>query len=199
MSLNKQKVIDYITQKLESEKPYYNNAIFEDVKIDVYFQSFGSCGVHLEGKYGEKTREGLYRYSEIDKVVFQFVSNSYYRYLEIYHDNHEKNPFKKGLDFLGELYKYKTFSNCDYWEIKSKENPDLLIVFLGSYEFLIVNHYFGLVAYGVRSFDYDTETAKYTIREIGEHIARSRLAKACQKYEKERLKINKVKVDFVGE
>lgn len=200
MSLNKEKVINFINNKLEAEKCYYPKAIFEDLTIDVYFQSFGSCGVRLHSEnYGEQTGEGFYRYKDIEYVVFKFVSNAYYRYLENYYHDHQKNPFKKGLDFLGDLYEHKAKSNCDYYEIKSKDKPNLLIIFLGSYEFLIVNHYWGVVACGVRSFDYDTETAKYTIKEIGEHMARSRLANACQKYERERLNIKSVKVDFVGD
>lgn len=200
MSLNKEKVINFINNKLESEKPYYPKAIFEDLTIDVYFQSFGSCGVSLHSEqFGEQTGEGLYRYKDIERVVFKFVSNAYYRYLEKYYYDHQKNPLKKGFEFLGDLYEHKTKSNCDYYEIKSKDKPNLLIIFLGSYEFLIVNHYWGVVACGVRSFNYDTQTTEYKVKEQGEHIARSRLVKACQKYEYERLNIKSVKVDFVGD
>ena len=200
MSLNKKKVIDYINNKLEAERCYYPKAIFEDLTIDVYFQSFGSCGVRLHSEqFGEQTGEGFYRYKDIERVVFKFVSNAYYRYLEKYYHNHQQNPLKKGFDFLGDLYEHKTKSNCDYYEIKSKDKPNLLIIFFGSYEFIIVNHYWGVVACGVRSFNYDTQTTEYKVKEQGEHIARSRLAKACQKYEYERLNIKSVKVDFVGD
>lgn len=199
MSLNKSKVITYINECLESEKNYYPKAIFEGVKIDVFYQSFGSCGVKIEGQYSETTKEGLYRYKDIDIMVFKWCSNSYYKYLERYHAQHEKEPLKKGFNFLDDLYNHKAKYNCSYYELKSKEKPNIIIMFLGSNEFIISNNYFGVVAVGVRGFDYDTETANYTIKQKGDFVFRSRLAKLCQKYETERLQIKKVNINFIEE
>ena len=199
MSLNKSKVIAHINNYLESEKNYYPKAIFEDVKIDVFYQSFGSCGVKIEGQYGETTKEGLYRYKDIDILIFKWCNNSYYKYLERYHAQHEKEPLKKGFNFLEDLYNHKAKYNCSYYELKSKEKPNIIIMFLGSSEFIISNNYFGVVAVGVRSWNYDEQKATYKVQIKADKISRSRLAKLCQTYERKRLKTQTPQIDFIEE
>ena len=74
----------------------------------------------------------------------------------------------------------------------------MLIVFLGTSDFIIVNNYYGVVAFGVRSYNYDTETSTYKVKEQGEHIGRAKLSQLCRHYENKRLKNKKVVVEFLG-
>lgn len=197
MSLNKKKVLDFINNLIEENKPYYDSDIFEGLAIDVCYGSFGSCQIRIEGKYRTEDRTGLYRYKDIETIIYNFIHNSQDRYLQKYYYEHKKNPLGNGGEFLDNLYEHKAKYNCSYYEKKSNKG-DLLIIFLSCSDFFIVNNYWGVVAVGVRSFDFDNNTALYTIEEKGNHYTKSTLESIVRTYENKRLNIAKVKIDFKG-
>lgn len=198
MSLNKKKVENFINDIIKENKPYYDSDIFEGLQVDVCYGSFGSCQISLEGKYRTEDKTGIYRYKDIENVIYNFIHNSQDRYLQKYYYEHKKAPLGNGGEFLENLYNYKAKSNCSYYEKKSNKG-DLLIVFLGCSEFLIVNNYWGVVALGVRSFDFDTNKALYKVKEKGNHYTRGTLESIITAYENKKLRLYNLDVEFLGD
>ena len=95
---------------------------------------------------------------------------------------------------IEKLYSEQLTFNCSYYEMKSENKSDLLIVFLGCSEFLITNNYWGVVAIGRRAFDFDTNTAKYKYTMTRQQVEASRLEKLIKTYEAKRLKLYSVEV-----
>lgn len=93
---------------------------------------------------------------------------------------------------LKELYNKKLRYNCSYYELKSEIYSNLLIIFLGTSDFIIVNNFFGVVAIGKRGFNFDKEQALYTYQLIENSIHISRIEQLIKTYEAKRLKIKNV-------
>lgn len=93
---------------------------------------------------------------------------------------------------LKKLYNEKLKYNCSYYEAKSSSGSDLLLVFIGCHEFIITNNYWGCIAFGIRSFDFDKETAVYNYEMTNNHISVSSVENLIRKYEKKKLNISKV-------
>lgn len=92
-------------------------------------------------------------------------------------------------ELLQELYKNKLKYNASYYTLKERgTHAEYMIFFIGCGEFVITSHYWGCVALGVRSYDWDKETAIYTYQVTNENAARcSTLESLMTKYERERL------------
>ena len=99
---------------------------------------------------------------------------------------------------ISELYNKTLRYNCSYYEMKSEVYSNLLIVFLGTHEFIITNNYFGVVALGRRSFDFDKRKAIYKYELKVNSIELSRIEQIIRKYEQNRLKINNISIERVG-
>ena len=97
-------------------------------------------------------------------------------------------------ELLKELYEKKLKYNCSYYEMKRKYKNDLLIVFLGTSDFIITTNFFGVVAYGKRTFDFDNMKSIYTLTQTETSIYKSELLLIIKKYEKARLNINNVEI-----
>ena len=80
----------------------------------------------------------------------------------------------------------------------SQDKPDLLIIFIGTKEFLIVSNYWGVVALGSRSFDYDQQKALYTYERKANSVFHSRICSVIRQYEKKRLNIQAVEITNKG-
>lgn len=93
------------------------------------------------------------------------------------------------MEKLKELYKSKLKFNCSYYLIKSK-NSDLLVVFIGTDDFIISNHYYGCVAIGKRKFDFDDNKATYSYIQTCQSFYISSIEKALTSYERKRLQTN---------
>lgn len=85
---------------------------------------------------------------------------------------------------MKELYEKKLCYNCSFATMKHNNN-DLLIVYLGTSDFLIVSNYIGVVAVGSYRFDYDTNEAfiKYEIKH--DHYNISTIERLIYKYERQ--------------
>jgi len=193
--LNFNKVKNYIIDKLENEyKRYYPEVITSDLKVSVNSGSFGACLISIE-KQGESKHdfynlhfEYVANYSDIDKKISDFVIRNYERLAEQVYRQY-KNQSTTEM-----LYNSKLKYNCSYYEMKHKYRSDLLILFLGTSDFIITNNFFGVVAYGKRNFDFDNTKAIYTYKQIENSISKSDLVAIMKKYEKTRLKINNIEV-----
>ena len=80
----------------------------------------------------------------------------------------------------------------------SQGKPDLLIIFIGTKDFLIVSNYWGVVALGSRSFDYDQQKALYTYERKANSVLHSRICSVIKQYEKKRLNIEAVEITNKG-
>lgn len=98
------------------------------------------------------------------------------------------------MEQLQKLYNEKLKYNCTYATRETANGPDLAIIFLGTEDFIIISNYWGVVAMGQRSFNYDLMKATYNTIEKGGHIARSYIEKIIKKYETKRLKINNISI-----
>ena len=93
---------------------------------------------------------------------------------------------------LKNLFDEKIRFNCSYYEMKRNDKSDLLIIFLGTSEYLITTNYHGVVAYGTRKYDYDSNNAIYDYEIINNNIRKSDIEKLIKTYEAKRLKIKSV-------
>lgn len=99
------------------------------------------------------------------------------------------------MENIKELYNNKLKYNCSYYESKSESKSNYLIIFLGSRDFLITSNYWGVVAVGCRSYDYDKEQANYIYACTGgEHIPASRVEQIIKQYEYKRLNNKKINI-----
>lgn len=98
---------------------------------------------------------------------------------------------------LKDLFESKLKYNCSYYEMKSEIYSNLLIVFLGTSDFIIVTNFSGVVAMGRRSFDFDQNKALYKWQPITQNIHFSRVEKLIKTYEAQRLKIKRVDIERV--
>ena len=92
------------------------------------------------------------------------------------------------------LYDSKLKYNCSYYEMKRENKSDLLIVFLGTSDFIITNNYWGVIAYGKRDFDFDKNISIYTYLQVNNHICKSEIERLIKKYEIKRLNITNIKI-----
>ena len=97
------------------------------------------------------------------------------------------------------LYDETLKYNCSYYEMKSEIYSNLLIVFLGTNEFIITNNFLGVVALGRRSYDFDKQQAIYKWQPMSENIHFSRVEKLIRTYEAQRLKIHNISIERVKE
>ena len=58
-------------------------------------------------------------------------------------------------ELFKKLYDEKLQSNCSYKLMQRKNRSDLLLVYLGCYDFIIVSNYNGVVALGYRKYNFD--------------------------------------------
>ena len=98
---------------------------------------------------------------------------------------------------LKNLYESKLKYNCSYYEMKSQIYSDLMIVFLGTSDFIIVTNFAGVVAMGRRSFDFDKSQAVYKWQAMSETIHFSTVERLIKTYEAQRLKIKSVSIERV--
>ena len=81
------------------------------------------------------------------------------------------------------LYDEKLKYNCSFVTMKHN-NSDLLLIYLGCNDFLIVSNYIGVVAVGHYRFNYDNNEAFITFEIIKDHYNVSTLEKIIIKYER---------------
>lgn len=85
---------------------------------------------------------------------------------------------------IKKLYDEKLKYNCSFATMKHNNN-DLLIVYLGTSDFLIVSNYIGVVAVGSYRFNYDINEAFITYEVLKDHYNISTLERLMFKYERQ--------------
>ena len=91
-------------------------------------------------------------------------------------------------NLLKELYQNKLKYNASYYTIKERgTQSEYMIYFIGCNEFVITSNYYGCVALGVRSYDWDKEEANYIYQETKNEPRASTLERLMTEYERKRL------------
>lgn len=85
---------------------------------------------------------------------------------------------------IQELYEKKLRYNCSFATMKHN-NSDLLIVYLGTNDFLIVSNYAGVVVVGSYRFNFDINEAFITYEIVKDHYNISTLERLIIKYERQ--------------
>ena len=88
------------------------------------------------------------------------------------------------LDIYNEKLKY----NCSFTTMKHNGN-DLLIVYLGTNDFIIVSNYCGVVVLGKYRFDFDINKAFIDYQIVNNHYNISTIENLIRKYERQIMKL----------
>ena len=88
---------------------------------------------------------------------------------------------------IKELYENQLKYNCDFITM-THNNEDFVLVFLGTDDFVVTCHYWGVVGYGVRHYDHETNTAKYDVVLPCQSVSFSTVDRIIKRYERVRLK-----------
>lgn len=89
---------------------------------------------------------------------------------------------------IQELYEKKLQFNCSFATMKHN-NSDLLIVYLGTNDFIIVSNYIGVFAIGHYSFNFDINEAFITYEVVKDHYNISTIERLIIKYERQIMKL----------
>ena len=96
-------------------------------------------------------------------------------------------------DLFNELYNKKLIYNCCFKVLKRTDKSDLLLIYLGTSEFIIVNNYCGVVAYGTRKYNFDTNELFISYENKKDSFVNcSTIEKILTKHEREDMKIKSV-------
>lgn len=93
-------------------------------------------------------------------------------------------------ELIKKLYDEKLKYNCYCENITTKSNGVLYLVYLGTKDFIIINNYYGCVATGERSFNYEKPQLNITYTLLNNNILKSNISKLLKKHESN-LKTNK--------
>ena len=93
-------------------------------------------------------------------------------------------------ELIKKLYDEKLKYNCYCESITTKSNGVLYLVYLGTKDFIIINNYYGCVATGERSFNYEKPQLNITYTLLNNSILKSNISKLLKKHESN-LKTNK--------
>ena len=89
------------------------------------------------------------------------------------------------MEFLRYLYDEKCKYNCSFATMKTNRgSSEFAVVFLGCDHFLVINNYWGCVAYGRRSFKFGEGSVTYRCEIKCQSINRSTVEKILTKYER---------------
>lgn len=99
---------------------------------------------------------------------------------------------------IKELYEKKLKYNCSFETMKHNNN-DLLIVYLGTNDFIIVSNYSGVVVVGSYRFNFDINEAFITYEVVKDHYNISTIERLITKYQRQimglKCKINLTKIE----
>lgn len=84
---------------------------------------------------------------------------------------------------IKKLYDEKLKYNCYCDSISTQKNGVLYIVYLGSYDFIIINNYYGCIASGKRTFNYDNNTLNINYNLLNDNILNSYIIRLIKKHE----------------
>lgn len=89
------------------------------------------------------------------------------------------------------LYFNKLQYNCSYKLMKRKDRSDLMLVYLGCNDFVVISNYNGVVALGSRKYDFDKKELSIYYEVIkGNVVNHSACERLLASYEHEIMKLN---------
>lgn len=89
---------------------------------------------------------------------------------------------------LLDIYESKLKFNCSFVTMKHN-NRDLLLVYLGTNDFVIVSNYCGVVVLGKYRFDFDINEAFINYEIVKDHYNISTIENLIRKYERQVMKL----------
>ena len=103
MSLNKKRVLAYISAKIEHYKSFYPDVISKGIETSVSYGSFGACLITIKGGLWDMSDKYVSNYSAIDDKISDFFTSSQ-RVLEQQAYNREQEDNKKGMSGTLRIY-----------------------------------------------------------------------------------------------